>query len=211
VADPIVRRGAARGLSARATEPRAPARVADRATGERAPERSRAGVRRAVAALLVRDVASRVPHEQDCDQRAGRGDDGGTDPDDRAWRVARSERCRRERCNRHAEVAGGLVEPQRQAPPGRPLKGHPAAGWYSLFENPGPCARQIGPAVPGGGWRRLRARRGRQVPQRSASASPPAAPASPCLTAWDRRRCHRPRARTRRWQQWLGVSASAAA
>ena len=68
----------------------------------------------------MRDVRAGVADEDDADQQTGRCDQGGADPDDRARREAGGKRARRERGRGDAEVAGGLVQPERETASARP-------------------------------------------------------------------------------------------
>ena len=70
--------------------------------------------RLAVPALLVRDVRAGVVDEEDRDRDAGESDGEGTHPDHRPRREARRERASDERRGRDSEIAGRLVEAERE-------------------------------------------------------------------------------------------------
>ena len=63
------------------------------------------------ARLLMGDVGARVAHRENADQQAGRRDQRGADPDDRARRERRRQRAGGEGCRGHAEVAGRSLKP----------------------------------------------------------------------------------------------------
>ena len=73
----------------------------------------------AVVALLERDLRRRVAHGEHADEQARDRDQGGADPDDGARRVAGREGAGGERGRGDAEVAGGLVEAEREPAPAR--------------------------------------------------------------------------------------------
>ena len=73
-------------------------------------------------ALLALDVGARVADEEDRDRRAEHRDDGRADPDDRARRERRRERAGRECGGGDAEVAGRLVQPEREPAPRGPTR-----------------------------------------------------------------------------------------
>jgi hypothetical protein len=92
----------------------------ERAVQEGARDCATVGVCRSVHPLLERDVSPRVPHEQHRRGRAERDDDEGADPHDGARREARRERARRERGQRDAQIAGRLVQAERESTPAWP-------------------------------------------------------------------------------------------
>ena len=69
----------------------------------------------AVRLLLEGDVGARVAHGEDADQQTRDGDQRGADPDDGARREAGGERAGGEGGRGDAEVAGRLVEAEREA------------------------------------------------------------------------------------------------
>ena len=70
-----------------------------------------------VCPLLEGDVWGGVAHREHADQQAGHRDQRRADPDDGAWGVAGGERAGGEGGGGDAEVAGGLVEAERQPAP----------------------------------------------------------------------------------------------
>src|SRR5712692_831643 len=85
----------------------------DACLGERRPERRHLAL--AVPSLLVCDVLAGIADEHDRDERTGERDRQRAGPDDRARRDGRRERAAREGRRGETEVAGRLVQAERES------------------------------------------------------------------------------------------------
>ena len=72
-----------------------------------------------MVALFERDVGVGVADPDQRDDKAGRSNHGGAEPDNGARRVASGKRSGGEGGGGDAQVAGRLVQTKRQATPGR--------------------------------------------------------------------------------------------
>ena len=104
------------GLAAGAQDRVAQARVREGA----AQARARDGIASPCACCSSATCAPVSRTANDADQQAGRGDQRRADPDDRPRRVAGGERAGDEGGGGDAEVAGRLVEAEREPAPPRP-------------------------------------------------------------------------------------------